>query len=88
MLTGASCAASPCCVASVSAPFPAGFGGRAGSKNEAGEFRELGRTEVAENNHNPDWVRQFLLDYHFETIQEFRVSVYDEDSKGNPDLAK
>lgn len=58
------------------------------SKDDTGVFREIGRTETTENNHNPDWVKQFLVDYHFETIQEFRVSVYDEDAKGNPDLSK
>lgn len=40
------------------------------------------------NNPNPNWTTQFLVDYHFESIQELKVSVYDEDSRGNPDLSK
>lgn len=49
---------------------------------------EVGRTEVLQDNLNPVWGERFVLDYHFETVQEFKVAVYDEDAKGNRDLAR
>lgn len=58
------------------------------SKNDAGQWVELGRTEVLTDNLNPVWEQRFVLDYHFESVQELKAAVYDEDSKGNLDLAR
>lgn len=47
---------------------------------------EIGRTEVVRNNHNPEFVKSFLLDYFFEEVQKVEVRVYDEDKKGSRNL--
>jgi len=58
------------------------------SKNDAGQWVEIGRTEVLQDNLNPVWGERFVLDFHFEAVQELKVAVYDEDAKGNRDLAR
>lgn len=58
------------------------------SKADDGQWVEVGRTEVLQDNLNPSWDARFVLEYHFEIVQELKVAVYDEDSKGNPDLAR
>lgn len=57
-------------------------------KNDDGQWVEVGRTEVIQDNLNPTWDARFVLEYHFEVVQELKVAVYDEDSKGNPDLSR
>ncbi|KAJ8041877.1 Copine-8 [Holothuria leucospilota] len=51
------------------------------------EYKEVGRTEVIDNNLNPNFVRKFLVDYFFEEVQHLKFEVYDVDSK-NEDLKK
>lgn len=45
-----------------------------------GQWRELGRTETAMNEHNPVFKRGVLLDYNFEEVQPIRFELYDSDS--------
>ena len=47
------------------------------------EWSEYGRTEVIENNLNPDFVKTFIVDYHFEKHQNLKFEVYDVDSKSD-----
>ena len=49
-------------------------------------WAELGRTEVIQDAKNPQFVKQFLMDFHFEEVQEIRVDVYDHDKLTNHDL--
>ena len=37
---------------------------------------------------NPDWTHQFVLNYFFEEIQDFKIEVYDEDDHGVADLSR
>lgn len=46
----------------------------------------LGRTETIMNDLNPNFTKSFVVDYIFETRQELRFEVYDEDDKKNDDL--
>lgn len=50
------------------------------------KFFEIGRTEVIADNLNPEWVKKFLVNYNFETIQKMRFVVWDEDINGKDDL--
>lgn len=50
------------------------------------KFFELGRTEVIQDNLNPEWLKKFLINYNFETIQKLRFIVWDEDVSGKDDL--
>ena len=43
---------------------------------------------MLQDNLNPVWGERFVLDFHFEAVQELKVAVYDEDAKGNRDLAR
>jgi hypothetical protein len=43
----------------------------------AGNWVELGRTEVIMNNLSPQWQKSFALDYYFESVQWLRFDVYD-----------
>lgn len=52
-----------------------------GSKN----FREFGRTETIRDNLNPDFVHKFVVEYHFEEMQNLRFEIYDIDSS-SPNL--
>jgi len=52
-----------------------------------GRLNELGRTETIKNNENPTFKKQFLMDYHFEEIQELTISIYDSDSS-SADLSR
>lgn len=46
-------------------------------------------SEAIRNNENPKWTATHRADYYFETIQEFRIEVYDSDSDINfNDLSK
>lgn len=46
-------------------------------------FFEIGRTEHVDDNLNPQWVKKFIVNYNFETIQKIRFEVFDRDSSGN-----
>jgi len=48
---------------------------------------EVGRTEVIRDDLNPNWTKQFVLDYYFEEIQRFKVRVYDEDKLNEENLS-
>uniref|UniRef100_K3WYR8 C2 domain-containing protein n=1 Tax=Globisporangium ultimum (strain ATCC 200006 / CBS 805.95 / DAOM BR144) TaxID=431595 RepID=K3WYR8_GLOUD len=41
---------------------------------------EIGRTEPLEDNLSPAWTKLFLVDYYFESQQQLKVDIYDEDS--------
>jgi hypothetical protein len=43
----------------------------------------LGRTETVDNNLNPNFQRSFLFDYIFESRQDLKFEVMDEDDKTN-----
>lgn len=49
------------------------------SIHEGREWRELGRTEVINNDPNPKWVTSFSIPYLFEVRQILNFSVYDVD---------
>eukprot|EP00050_Salpingoeca_kvevrii_P003994 m.239775 g.239775 ORF g.239775 m.239775 type:complete len:577 (+) comp10921_c0_seq11:2196-3926(+) len=46
------------------------------------EFREIGRTEVAVNDHNPNFTTTVPVEYFFEESQELRFAAYDSDVRG------
>jgi Ca2+-dependent lipid-binding protein len=48
-------------------------------------FSPLGQTETVQNNINPNFARSFLVDYIFESRQDLRFEVYDDDHKGSQD---
>jgi len=50
--------------------------------------KEIGRTEVLYDTHNPEFVTRFRTDYYFEREQTFIVRVYDEDKKDIHDVTK
>jgi len=51
------------------------------------KFKEIGRTEVIYDNHDPNFSQQFRLDYYFEQQQILRFDVFDEDKKGSQKLS-
>jgi len=57
-------------------------------QTDGGPMEELGRTEVIYDNLNPVWIRNIDCVYHFESIQQLTVVIYDEDQKGSHDLSK
>ena len=51
--------------------------------------KKIGQTEVIWDNHDPDFVMQFEIDYFFEQVQMFVVEIYDMDDESAPnDLSK
>jgi hypothetical protein len=49
----------------------------------------IGRTETIWDCHEPDFVKQFEIDYYFEETQKFVLEVYDMDDESCPnDLGK
>ena len=46
----------------------------------------LGKTEVLNNNLNPDFVKSFNLKYYFEKIQKLKFVMWDNDDKTADDL--
>jgi len=46
---------------------------------------ELGKTEVVRDSANPDFVKQFVVDYHFEEWQCVKIDMFDEDKYTKPD---
>lgn len=47
------------------------------------QFVEIGRTEMIENNHNPQWIKKFQLDYRFEEKQLLLFRIYDWDTSSD-----
>merc|ERR1712243_299898 len=47
------------------------------------QFVEYGRTEMIENNHNPQWIKKFQLDYRFEEKQLLQFRIYDWDTSSD-----
>jgi hypothetical protein len=45
------------------------------ARGAAGNWVELGRSEVIMNNLSPHWQRSFALDYYFESVQWLRFDV-------------
>ncbi|KAH9425744.1 Copine-9 [Dermatophagoides pteronyssinus] len=43
------------------------------------KFFELGRTETIQDTLNPEWVKKFIINYNFETVQKIRFEVWDQD---------
>jgi Ca2+-dependent lipid-binding protein len=48
-------------------------------------YTPLGRTETIKNNINPNFSKTFPIDYIFESRQDIRFDVYDDDDSGNSD---
>ncbi|CAH0476660.1 unnamed protein product [Peronospora belbahrii] len=44
------------------------------------QWTQLGKTEAKKNELNPTWIKLFILEFHFESIQQLKVEVYDQDS--------
>lgn len=51
-------------------------------------FFEIGRTEQIDDNLSPEWVKKFILNYNFETIQKIRFEIWDKDPSGNDFLGE
>ncbi|KAJ6650060.1 Copine-8, partial [Pseudolycoriella hygida] len=45
-------------------------------------YYEIGRTERIDDNLNPEWVKKFILNYNFETVQKMKFEVWDVDPSG------
>lgn len=52
------------------------------------KFVEIGRTETIKDNLNPEWVKKFLINYSFESVQKIRFEVWDQDPNGNDFLGE
>lgn len=50
-------------------------------KNPAGKWTEVGRTERVENCSSPAFSTRLRLQYHFESVQNLKLAVYDIDNK-------
>ena len=48
-------------------------------------WHEIDRTEVINNNLNPDFVTSFKLAYYFEKVQNYKFIMVDVDNGGNYD---
>lgn len=52
------------------------------------KYYEIGRTEIIKDNLNPEWVKKFLINFNFETVQKMRFEVWDEDLNGHDFLGE
>ena len=52
-------------------------------KQVGNQWQKLGMTEVIMDNLNPQWVKSFDVQYHFEKRENFKVEVYDVDDEKN-----
>ncbi|POM70442.1 Copine [Phytophthora palmivora] len=50
-------------------------------------WTKLDKTEAKKDDLNPKWAKLFLVEFHFESVQQFKVEVYDQDSS-SPDKLK
>jgi len=48
-----------------------------------GQWYEVGRTEIIQDNLSPSWAKKFVVDYSFEERQVVKFEVYDSDSQSN-----
>ena len=48
-------------------------------------YSVLGKTEKKSNNLNPDYVKTFAIEFIFESRQDIRFDVYDDDGNGDQD---
>lgn len=51
-------------------------------------YFEVGRTERIDDNLNPEWVKKFILNYNFETVQKMKFEVWDVDISGQDFLGR
>jgi len=51
---------------------------------KTGVQSRLGFSGVIMNTQNPEWPEQFIMNYHFESVQEITIKVFDKD--GNAPL--
>lgn len=51
-------------------------------------YFEVGRTERIDDNLNPEWVKKFILNYNFETVQKMKFEVWDVDPSGQDFLGQ
>ncbi|KAG4070888.1 hypothetical protein HA402_011114 [Bradysia odoriphaga] len=51
-------------------------------------YFEVGRTERIDDNLNPEWVKKFILNYNFETVQKMKFEVWDVDPDGQDFLGQ
>lgn len=51
-------------------------------------YFEVGRTERIDDSLNPEWVKKFILNYNFETVQKMKFEVFDVDYDGQDFLGK
>lgn len=52
------------------------------------KFYEIGRTETIDDNLNPEWVKKFIINYNFETVQKMLFEVWDVDPNGQDFLGR
>lgn len=52
------------------------------------KYFEIGRTETIDDNLNPEWVKKFIINYNFETVQKMRFEVWDVDPNGQDFLGE
>ncbi|CAI5705284.1 unnamed protein product [Peronospora effusa] len=43
-------------------------------------WTKLGKTEAKKDDLNPTWTKLFVVEFHFESVQQLKVEVYDQDS--------
>ena len=55
-------------------------------KNQKGTFQEIGRTERKNNNLNPIFDKNILINFYFEKTQHLQFKVIDDDGQGSFDL--
>ena len=52
------------------------------------KFYEIGKTEIIQDNLNPEWIKKFILNYNFEIVQRLRFEVWDADPTGKDFLGR
>ena len=52
-------------------------------KKTNNKWQEIGKTELINDNLNPEFVKKILVDFHFEAKEQFKVEVYDSDDGTN-----
>ncbi len=57
-------------------------------ENHQDRYFEIGRTERIDDNLNPEWVKKFILNYNFETVQKMKFEVWDVDPDGQDFLGQ
>ena len=49
------------------------------------QYSVIGKTETAQNNLNPNFSKSFIIDYIFESRQDIRFDIYDDDGNSDKD---